>query len=87
MKKFHLAEAQFREIISIYEAPISEIDVSGLAYKAYERMANLHYEVLGFKTAHEYLQKGEEIVNRLYGEEDFERLEYLKKKSLYFKKF
>ncbi len=62
-------------------------DILQYVWRSFERLAALYYEVLAFKTSKELLDRAEDIVKDLYEEDSFEYLDFMKKKSLYYKKY
>ncbi len=87
MKKYHEAESEFKAVLQEFEKDIFDNNIKAYVWRSYERLANLYYEVLAFDTAKDFLDKAQEIIDENFDKNSFEYLDFLKKLSLYYKKF
>jgi len=87
MKRYNEAEIEFRAVVEEADHELFEANILVYVWKSYERLASLYYEILAFKTAKDFLDKAESIVEEHYDPSSFEFLDFKKKKSLYYKKF
>ena len=65
MKRYPKAMKCFEFIIKESEKDIKPVEVDKFAYKAHQKVAQMMFEILCFKTAFEHLTKAEQLLKDL----------------------